>query len=269
LHFRLIHVLVLCISSLLLGCSALRHDDVLARVGKRELTRAAAAEIAGQPFDSLTVVEQWRVISGWTAATLFRLEGERQHLDRDPELRARLAAVEGELIRSRLMAAEPAVPIADSTIERYYAAHRSEFLRTGDSYLLDLYWSQDPRSLEQFTKALARGDSGQLRSGEVSSLGKWLADRRELEPALAAELEQLSAGAYARPQATDDGYRIMRLVETYAAGEVLDLSVVKGEIRDRLTVEQGHAREDSLVAKLKARWPVEVYLKEDAETPKR
>lgn len=242
---------------------------MLARVGGQELSRAAAAELAGRPYDSLKVIDQWRIVNAWTEQTLFQLEGERLKLDRDPQIRARMSAVQAELIRSRLLSAAPTVPLADSTIAAYYQAHRSEFLRAGDSYLLELYWSADRRELAQFAGELVHGDSSRLSSGTVSSLGKWLADRRELEPGLAAELEQLAPGGFSLPQPLDDGYRIMRLTEAYPAGTVLDLRVVKGEITDRLLVEQSHARQDSLIANLKARWPVEVYLNENAETQKR
>lgn len=255
---RGIPILLLCLAA---SCTSQRTTgDVVARVGKLVLTDHDVAELAGKPYDSLTASERWLLVDGWTTQRLFELEGERRGFDNDPVMKEQLAALRGELFRSRLLHESPQAEPSDSAIALYYTAHREEFLRPADSYLIALYWAATQTTLEQFRGEFLNGDSSRILKREITAEGKWLAEAGELDADLVKELSQLKPGSFSRLRAAEDGYRMLRLVDVYPAGTVVDLEVVRSEIVGRMLIEAGQTKQDSLLEALKLRWPVEVLL---------
>lgn len=246
---------------LIAGCGGPeRAADALVRAGDRELTRAQLAVIAGVPAESLIVEDQWWLVEAWAERALIEQEGLRRGLEKQPDVQARLSALRSELFRSRLLSAMAPPPPADSTIERYYDERRTEFLRPVDSYLIELYWAEKKELLERFIRDQQRGDTTLLANGRVSSEGRWLADSGELNAEFERDLAATQAGRFTSPRPYEDGFRIARLVESYPAGTVLDLSAVRDEIAQRLIVEQSRKLQDSLLTQLRDRYPVTYYV---------
>ena len=234
----------------------------MARVGLKELTRGDLETAAGLPLDSLPSAARWRIIDTWVERTLVDLEGARRGLDKDHDLNEKLAALKSELYRSHLLAEKPATAPADSVIENYYNAHRSEFLQATDTYLIELYWSEDISKLMEFRHQLPQGDTTLLAEKTVLSEGRWLAESGELNKDMEQELDSMQIGQLTDPRPYEDGFRALQLLDKFPAGTVLGLDAVRDEIVNRLVMVQSRERQDKLMSELRERYPVEVMLKD-------
>jgi hypothetical protein len=233
---------------------------VLAKVGSRELTKGMLTAIAGVPADSLSAPDRVRLVESWVERALVDLEGQKRKMDKDPEIMAKLSSVRSELYRSKMLSELSATPPPDSVITAYYKNHQQEFLRPLEVYSIELYWTQTQELMSRFRDQLLRGDTGMVATGDVTSEGKWLAEAGELDPDLQKEVASLKPGEVTFPRPYDDGFRVVRLTDIYPAGTVLDLSVERDEILARLTTEQGRNRMDSLITRLRSRYPVKIMI---------
>lgn len=245
------------------GCGGRKGGgDVIAKAGSRELTKSDLSEMAGRSADSLSKTERWQLMQGWIERSLALQEGERRKLERREDVGRALEMLKADLFAAKLLQEIEAPPPTEAEIQTYYDAHRKEFLRPVDAYLLELYWAEHQNLLAQFRRDLERGDTTMLAAGDVSAEGRWLAEAGELDADFERELSSLQPGEITFPRPYEDGYRIARLVETFPAGTVLDVSVVRDEIIARLQLEQSRKRQDSLQTVLRERFPVTVYLNE-------
>jgi hypothetical protein len=230
----------------------------LAKVGSRELTKAGLSALAGMPADSLEKPDRVRLIEAWTERVLVDLEGQKRHMDKDPEITAKLTGVRSEMYRAKMLSELSAPPPTDSVVTAYYKAHQQEFLRPMDMYSVELYWTRGKELMARFRDDLLRGDTSLVASGDITSEGKWLAEASELDADLQKEVSSLRPGEVTFPHPYDDGYRVVRMMEIYPAGTVLDLAAVRDEIMARLMAEQGHKRLDSLMTRLRSRYSVKI-----------
>jgi hypothetical protein len=237
-------------------------SEILARVGTRTFSRTDLVAAAGLPLDSLPSATRWRILETWIERTLVDLEGQRRGLDKNPQLREKLAMLKSDLYRARLLADNPPPPPADSTVEGYYLEHQKEFLRPTDAYLIELFWAEDINRLMEFRQQFADSDTTLLAQDVVKSEGRWLAETGELDPDLERELDSLDAGAVTLPRPYGDGYRVAHLLEKFPAGTVLHLDAVRDEIKQRLLIKESRRRQDQLVTDLRQRYPVEVMVKD-------
>jgi hypothetical protein len=251
---------VLCFLLLFSGC--LKRSDtnkqVLAKVGSRELTKGALSTLAGMPADSLSAPDRVRLMDGWIERALVDLEGQHRRMGKDPEILAKLGNVRSELFRAKLLAELPAAPPSDSMVSAYYELHRQEFLRPMDVYSIELYWAQNSDIMARFRTQIMRGDTSMVAAGEITSEGRWLAEAGEMDADIQHEVSSLTAGEVTFPHPYEDGFRVVRLLDLYPAGRVLDLAAVRDEILSRLTIEQSRHREDSLMKVLRERYAVKV-----------
>ncbi|MBU0508763.1 peptidyl-prolyl cis-trans isomerase [bacterium] len=255
---------VLAAASISVAGCGLRSNEgpLIARAGSRTLSQTEMETAIGLPLDSVPEAERRRWVSSWIERALVEQEAERRGLDKDADLVAKVRALRAEIYRARLLAEMDATPPTDSTIAGYYETHRQEFLRSTDAFLIELFWAEERSVMNRFREQIGRGDTTLLAAGRVSSEGKWLAERGELGEEFERELESLSPGAVTAIRPYEDGFRVARLAEKFPAGTVLDLSAVRDEIEERLIVEQSRARQDSLGAYLRHRYPVNVNLPE-------
>ena len=256
----LIAACLLLIVGLLSGCGKKTSGEALVKVGSRELTKADLALLAGRSADSLTKTERWQLVEGWIERTLAGLEGERRNLDKRSDVQDQLEMLRNDLFAAIIMKEIPATAPTDAEVQAYYDAHRKEFLRSADAYLLELYWAEYDNILSQFRRQLERGDTTMVTAGDVSSEGRWLAESGELQAEFERELSSLKPGEITFPRPYEDGFRVARLLESYPAGTVLDLAVVRDEIVARLLITQSRRRQDSLYAALRERYPVTLFI---------
>jgi len=253
--------LLLCLL-LTFGCGRKEKSELVARVGPRDLTTADLARVAGRPADSLSRAERWQIVNAWVERTLADLEGERRGLDKRADVTLQLKMLRADLFASLLLAETPAPPPTDQEVQAYYDAHRKEFLRPVDAYLLELYWAEHESVMAMFRGQLVRRDTSLVAAGDVSAEGRWLAESGELDESFERELTSLKPGEVTFPRPYEDGYRVARLLESYPAGTVLDLSVVRDEIVGRLLAAQSRARQDSLLTVWRERYPVTLFLRD-------
>ena len=244
------------------GCGRKERSELVARVGPRDLTTADLARVAGRPADSLSRAERWQIVNAWVERTLADLEGERRGLDKRADVTLQLKMLRADLFASLLLAETPAPPPTDQEVQVYYDAHRKEFLRPVDAYLLELYWAEHESMMALFRRQLERGDTTMVAAGDVSAEGRWLAESGELDESFERELTSLKPGEVTFPRPYEDGYRVARLLESYPAGTVLDLSVVRDEIIGRLLAAQSRARQDSLLTVWRERYPVTLFMRD-------
>ena len=244
------------------GCGRKERSELVARVGPRDFTTADLARVAGRPADSLSRAERWQIVNAWVERTLADLEGERRGLDKRADVTLQLKMLRADLFASLLRAETPAPPPTDQEVQVYYDAHRKEFLRPVDAYLLELYWAEHESMLALFRRQLERGDTTMVAAGDVSAEGRWLAESGELDKQFERELASLKPGEVTFPRPYEDGYRVARLLESYPAGTVLDLSVVRDEIIGRLLAAQSRARQDSLLTVWRERYPVTLFMRD-------
>ena len=244
------------------GCGRKEKSELVARVGPRDLTTADLARVAGRPADSLSRAERWQIVNAWVERTLADLEGERRGLDKRADVTLQLKMLRADLFASLLLAETPAPPPTDQEVQAYYDARRKEFLRPVDAYLLELYWAEHESMMALFRRQLERGDTTMVAAGDVSAEGRWLAESGELDESFERELTSLKPGEVTFPRPYEDGYRVARLLESYPAGTVLDLSVVRDEIVGRLLTAQSRARQDSLLTVWRERYPVTLFMRD-------
>ena len=244
------------------GCGKKEIVEVVARVGPRNLTATDLARLAGRPADSLSKAARWQLVDAWVERTLADLEGERRGLGQRVDVKLQLEMLRADLFASLLLAEQPAPPPGDQEVQAYYDAHRKEFLRPVDAYLLELYWAEHESVMAMFRGQLVRRDTSMVTAGDVSAEGRWLAESGELDKQFERELASLKPGEVTFPRPYEDGYRVARLLESYPAGTVLDLSVVRDEIIGRLLAAQSRARQDSLLTSWRERYPVTLFMRD-------
>jgi hypothetical protein len=258
-----IAVLTIGLVVLLAGCgdSASKKADVLARAGSHELTRADFEIMAGANFDSLSSEVRWALINNWVENAVVLQEGERKHLDQDVNIESQINTARAELYLSKLLAEDEEKPPSDSEIEAYFEQHRSEFILTADSYLLELYHAATCDSLLSFQ---ARFNPADPMTEEAKAVieQRWLASADELSGYLGSLLSQMSPGSWTDMQQDADGCRVLRLAKTYSAGATLDLEGAREEIKVQLMIESNHQRREELMTDLRSRFPVTIFVED-------
>jgi hypothetical protein len=142
------------------GCRGVvgTNENVIARAGSLELTRDGFAALAGAPLDSIAASERWTIINTWIENAVISQEGEQRGLKQDPALLAQLERIRAELYLSRLLQKQNWDAPSDEEIQNYYDAHRQEFVRAEDGYLVELYFSPTCDSLTRFAERFPAGD---------------------------------------------------------------------------------------------------------------
>jgi hypothetical protein len=256
-------LILLGLAFMLAGCgdSAPKRVDVLARAGSHELTRADFEAMAGASFDSLSSDVRWALINNWVENAVVLQEGDRKHLDQDASIESQINTIRAELYLSKLLAEGEEKPPSDSEIETYFEQHRSEFILTADSYLLELYHAATCDSLLSFQAHFNPADPITVES-EVVLEQRWLASADELSGYLGSLLSQMSPGAWTDMQQDADGCRVLRLAKTYPAGAALDLDGAREEIKMQLMIESNHQRREDLMTDLRQRFPVAIFVED-------
>ena len=257
-HFGPPVALILLVAFGIFGCHKSSPEALVARVGKAELTRGGLQSLSDLPIDSLKPADRWRLVQNWVQTELVLLEGERRTLAKDPRIRWQLDAVKAELFRTKLLGEVDTSAIGDSTIMAYYLSHQKEFLRMSDAYFVELYWSEQKDAVEELRNRLIKGVPADPQNHDVTYEGKWLAQSGELDVGLERELTMMKPGEVTIPRSTEDGFRIVKLLESYPAGTLLDLPAVRDEIVQRLAVMESRSRQDKLVNELRKKYPVEI-----------
>ncbi len=255
-------LLALIFATAFCGCFKTHPEDVVATVGDKVLTRTELTQRAGISYDSLSLEVKHQLVQGWVEETLLLLEAQRRGFQKDPEIKNKLRELQRELLRSRLLRDVQGQSVPDdSAVASYYEAHKSEFVRSREEYEIELYWAPNRPSAELFRREAVKDiDLAEMAHPEVTMEGIWRASADELRSEEAVELARLERGKFANPLPMEEGFRLLRLRERFAAGQRIPLEDVRCEIRERLMLEASRSAMETLMAELSRNYPVTINL---------
>ena len=160
------------------------------------------------------------------------------------------------------------VNVPHSEVEKYYAEHKSEFVRKEQVFLQQIFISTEGKTPDQIAQAEKRAKDlvARARKGEkFGELVKQYSDDEttkdnfgELPPynrgQLRKDLEDVvfkeKKGYVTEPLKQPNGYLILKILERYEAGQA-PLEAVENEIMERLSMPQMQPKVRELLTKLR------------------
>ena len=247
--------------------------DVVARVGGAVLTEEAlaAALDAGGAGDSAFARRQ--AVERWVDRELLVQAARAAGLDRDPEVRRRVAASERALLAAAALDRLPAPAPTDADLRAAYARERDDLvlnephvrvrhLRTGSREAAEaaralLNEATGPGGagadvvFEQAARLYADDADGALALAAEAVPERWLAG---LDPALADAARRAQAGgpAVVVGGADGSGFHVVQVVARAREGEVAPFDAVRGDLAERLAVRSRRRAEARYLRSLRA-----------------
>lgn len=251
--------------------AAARSSQVVARVGKVELTEADLARaIAREPgttperFQSLEARRE--LIDGLVRFELLAQAAERAGLTRDPDaVHAQRQIAVTKLVNQALGAVAAPDTITRADVEREYLAHRADeftlpaafrmrHIRVSDERLAHRLVQRaralapsDDYGFAQLAKANSEDTATRAAGGDLGFIDE---SSRLPAPLLAAGRSLKILGEVTEPIPADDGYEILRLVSIRAAA-VSPLAAVEAPLRQRIYRQRRAKALDDLLARLR------------------
>ena len=266
----------------LLGCNGGPADDnYLARVGDRTLTVQDIDPTLDASLllkDSSETLHQ--IIEGWVKDELIAQEAIRQGLRNDSEVQRLLAENERQVLVSAFLSklfTENLPEPTEEEIEAYYAQN-VEQLALRDDYLRVRYLST--ASLQEANEVQNRLRDATV-SGNVETAWPELVDAYAREPdismslsaqyypknvlfsspQLKAVVNELTLNQISSVLSEGDAYHIIQLADSRPAGTTPELSWIKEELKQRLTIDT----RKQLIARQVQRLRTEALAQEDLE----
>jgi len=225
------------------------------------------------PIDSSASSREF--VNEWVTTELLYQEALRRNMVKTEEMQRRLEEVEKKMAIETLLNQELYEDSSDITgeaITGYFAAHRKDFVLREDIALLSMVLFDDRDAANTFRTRVLRGASWEnavttaqrdslLHSHLLRTLGRQFFSQSILYPVeLWKVARTLQPEAVSFVVSTDEGYYVLRMHDFKKQGEEADIEYVTEEIRDHLMIEARRQMYDSLLAKLRSRFPVEVRL---------
>lgn len=208
----------------------------------------------------------------WIADELLYREAVRRGFDQTATVQRRLEELSRQTVIQELLQAEiydaPATAPTQDDIKRYYDQNRSSFVLAEDVVLVSFAVFQDRAKATDFRNAVLRGLSWSdaVRSPEHAGAIRGATDSMYFTESrlLPRELWRVATTIAVRtpsfPVSTEDGYFVVNVWSVQRPGSAADLSYVRDEILNRLTVERRQRAYRSLVENLRSRYAVDIYL---------
>ncbi|MFA5952441.1 MAG: peptidylprolyl isomerase [Hyphomicrobium sp.] len=192
--------------------------------------------------------------------------------DQDPSVVAQLKSVrEATLVESyqQSVSLPPDSYPSSSEVEAFYEGNKASLLVPRRFQLAQIYISSPKgvdateeekagKKLEEVQKklkqpgadfaAIARSDSEERQSGEKGGEIGWLAES-QIKPEVRAQVLALAKGAVSEPIRTDDGWQVLKLMDTKES-HTLPLSEVREALAQRLRQERAAALRRAYLAKI-------------------
>lgn len=271
--------LLVVLLAVLAACGPDRGDPApaappVARVGNAVLTEADLADAlggAGQGAPDSAAARR-RAVERWVRAELLAQAARDAGLDRDPDVRRRLAEAERATLAGaaidRLYDASSDEPTETELREVYAREHdehvldephvRLRHLRTGSretaeaaAALLTEAGGAGDEVFPQAARLYADDPAGALALAAEMLPERALAN---LDPALPARVARLAPGGAAAVIAGADGsvFHVVQVVERARAGTVAPFSVVRDELAERLAFGRRRRQEAQYLRSLRA-----------------
>jgi parvulin-like peptidyl-prolyl isomerase len=251
---------------------------LVARVGHAEIReadieRAMARDPGASPARFEAPEARRALVDGIVRFELLAQGAEEAGLTKDPDaIHAQRQIAVTKFVNRELGAAGSPEGVSQADVEREYAARKdTEFTRPEAVHIRHVRVADAEKAARAAAKAraLPRGDdaafaalataiSEDLRTRESGGdLGFIDKSSRLARPLVDAALALRAPGDVAGPIATSEGYEIVRLVERRSAA-TSPLAAVEEQIRQRLYRERRTKALEDLIARLRAKTPVEV-----------
>jgi peptidylprolyl isomerase len=252
-------------------------DDAVARIGATDVGAAelrAYLETLGAEQRAAVAKEPallTQVVRAYLARQAVVKEAKAKKWDQDPAVKAQLDRVRDDTLAELYLTAvtqpDPKVP-SDAEVQAAYDANRAAFqvprqfrvaqifvaARKGDEgaetaarkRLDDAVKKLERKGADFAAVAAAEGDdkTAATRGGEIG----WLTEE-QLVPGIRATVTGLAPGAVSAPVRLDDGWHVVKLLETKAAS-ARPLAEVRGAIAAQLRAERARASRQAHLAKL-------------------
>jgi hypothetical protein len=275
--------LTILLAVLVTGCTKDQQQTAyVARVGQSTLTRNDLAVVRDSLWHTPRTVRDY--VNEWISSELLYQEAVRRGLAESEELNARVTAIKRRLVidallQQTLFGADSA-DVPEDALRALYASGGATFLLKEDvaNVSFALFSDRDPANV--FRSRILRGSSWDeaLRSAEQDSLlrsqllqtaTRQYFTQTNLYPEELWKLARtLSKDDVSFAVKTDAGYYILMVHTFKRQGEMPDFDYVRGDLRDRLLIEQRRLAFERLVASLRKNTTVELHteLLDSAET---
>ncbi len=260
-----------------------KTNDYLARVGDRKLTQLDFDVSFGATLihqDSSEILQQ--IVEGWIKDELLAQEAVRQGLRNDSEVQRLLDENERQILVSALLnqfyQQNPPEP-TDEEIEAYYAQYAEQLALKSDyfrvRYLAASAFDQaeQVRTLLQDATVANRADSLWPSIVEEYAIAPDVSIMlsRQFYPKamlfssarLKNVVDQLAENQISAIIEEDNAYHIVQLAESKPAGTIPQLSWIRDELKQRLTID---ARKQ-MIARQVQRLRTEALAREDLDVP--
>ena len=181
--------------------------------------------------------------------------------------------IERSILRRQLLSREleSKIAVSEAEVRAYYDAHKAEFDRPGSLHLQEIVVKTQSGSVALATdlvrrarggedfEGLARNYSSAPTRGAGGDLGK--ISRGDLTPDIEKAAFALPVGGVSDPLPTEDGYRILKVVEKTESSE-LPFDGVKADIQKKLASERTASVYEDYLAGLRKEAIIDIRVRE-------
>jgi peptidyl-prolyl cis-trans isomerase C len=238
---------------------------VLAQVGDAQLTEDELQRIIPPELgEGLSGAEIRDVIERWVRNQLLYQKAQRDQLDQDPQVGARLRDLERDLLADELLQRELArrVSVDAEELQAYYRQHQAEYTQEVQLKQIVVNTREEAEEILQLLQAganfeqLARQrsiDPTAASGGDLGFLGK-----DAMNAAFESHIFGQRLGAIVGPIASTFGFHILKVAAERPAADPISFEAARDEIMHALLLEKQQAAQAALFGELRAATNVQI-----------
>ncbi len=249
---------LLAVASILSGCGrAPSNGSLLARAGGKELYMAQVS--AHVDTNSAYAVRNY--VSNWVDQQLLLDEAEKEGLNDNDRFRQRVDEFSRQLAVTMLLNKriyQAADSFSAQTLVDYYSLHQEEF-RASENVALVNFVSFGKRSVSvSFRNSIVSGQAWNLALSHMPPYEIMMVSdstylkRSGTNQSIWTVIQSLSEGAVSFPIQLDSLTYIVQVLKWYDSGQLLPISCVAPEIKQKLTIEKRTKLYNNLIDSLRA-----------------
>ena len=266
--------LLLCSSLLLACCHPERNDNIIARVGDATLTLEEARSSLDADLGS-SERQLREFVTHWVNTQLIYQEARRQGIQNSAELKRRLLDAERQITTQTFLEQQlysDTSGIAQSQVREYYDNHASEFIISEDFIKLRLIAFNSRERASRFSTAVSRGttwkqaqteiyrDSSALSAVTVTPSEEYYTKQSLSPPELWKVATSLNPNEVSFPVKSSVGFFVIQVLYFVTKGSAGEFELVRGEVYQRMFLENRRRRYEDLLGNLRKRYHVEVMV---------
>jgi parvulin-like peptidyl-prolyl isomerase len=250
-------------------CQKRTDSPVIARVGNAILTLEDLYErIPPEYSDHISREQKINYVKQWIDTELLFQEAMRQKIEKEPEIRARLAEMKKDLLSAEIISrnsfAASKSNVSEEAVRAYYDEHKDSLVRESDviKYLeivvADLKTAWDVRTMvtrDNFLDLAVRYSKSPVQ--DPRALPYVPVD--ELPPNVTSALSAIRINATSAPVEVNGGYHIIRILDKQKAGTPCSLEEVQEDIMSMLSTRAQKQHMDELLSNLRLKMDYEFH----------